>query len=71
MNILRKQRILAGKTIGDAAKESGFPYVTIWRWESGKCKPNPRNLKTMCDVYGCSMDDVIGIYSAESGAGYC
>ena len=68
MNILRKQRILSGKTISDAAKESGIPYTTIWRWEAGRCKPNARKLKTICDVYGCPVDEVIGIYNAESGA---
>lgn len=61
MNPIKKFRILAGKSITEAAKESGICANTIRRWEEGKV-PRLDKLKPLAKVYGIPLEEILAVY---------
>ena len=42
------------------AKETGIPHGCIAKWEAGWARPCLDNLVTLANVFGCSMDALLG-----------
>jgi DNA-binding XRE family transcriptional regulator len=51
-------RVNAKLTQKKAASELGVCKKTLSDWETYKSFPNIIQLKNLCDLYGCTMDDV-------------
>lgn len=57
---LRVVRVEHGYSQSDLAKKSGISQGTISRWEAGVHTPSIRDCATLADIYGISIDDLIG-----------
>ncbi len=55
---LKAMRVNAELTQAEAAKKVGVSKVTINSWENNKTYPNVVQLKKLCELYGCSVDDI-------------
>ena len=55
---LKAARVNAGMTQNDAAEAVKTTSRTIASWESGKTLPDIVSFKTLCKLYGVSMDAV-------------
>jgi len=59
-NLFYKARCRAGLTIAKAASKIGVSTVSICAWEYGKREPKVNILRRVADVYGCTVDELIG-----------
>lgn len=50
-----------GLTIKDAAAMLGVAPATLSRWERGITKPRLTPLFRMCDIYGVTVSELVGI----------
>lgn len=57
----RNARKDAGVKIEQAAATLGVSITTLLNWETGKTKPNAKNIKAMSELYGVSADYLIGM----------
>ena len=55
---LKAARVNANLTLEDVSKEIGISVPTLSKWENYKTFPTARQLKTLCGLYGRSMDDI-------------
>lgn len=55
---LKSLRTNAGMTQRQAAEAMGVTQGTIYLWEKGKVDPPFTKLQKLCDLYGCTVDDV-------------
>jgi len=53
------KRLEAGLSQEQLALEIGVFQSTVSDWETGKSKPQPRNLKKMSEVLKCSVADLL------------
>lgn len=53
-------RSKAGLTQRDVALALGVTVTTVQNWESGRreLKLNPKSMKVLCSVLGCSLDEL-------------
>jgi transcriptional regulator with XRE-family HTH domain len=56
---LKEKRILSGFTQEDVAKRLSTTRVTVARWESGIHEPDFATLKSLAQLYQCSIDDLL------------
>ena len=59
MNRFKRLRILASMTAEEAAKRIGVSKSNVLHWEAGRTSPRVSRLKTIANVYGCSVADLI------------
>lgn len=60
---LQAARVNAELTQAEACaklRERGFKTAvsTLVSWEAGKTAPTLPTFRALCDIYGCSMDDI-------------
>lgn len=55
---LKAARVNAGISQMEAANGIGVNIATIWNWEKGKTSPSLKKFKMLCDLYGCTPDDI-------------
>ncbi len=55
---LKALRVNRGLTQIEAAEKMDVNPATISNWEMGKTMPSRKMLETICDVYGCTVDDI-------------
>ena len=60
MNNIKEARIRAGYSQKQVALELKVSAPTVSEWESGKKNPISRNLKKMSDMFGVSVDYLLG-----------
>ncbi len=46
---------------GDLAKLLSRTQQTVSRWESGATEPGIEALRDMAMIFGCSVDDILGL----------
>lgn len=51
-------RINAGLTQSEAAKQAKIGKKTLSAYEQGKRMPKVDVLNTLCQIYGCTMNDI-------------
>lgn len=56
---LKKKRIKSGLSLAELGEKVGVTKTTIFRYESGKRKPNIALLKKIAVVLKCKVDDLI------------
>lgn len=59
MVTLKAARINAGLTQVEVAEKLGLSPTTVCSWENGTNGVKATDFKTLCDLYGCRMDEVI------------
>ena len=65
---LAEARRLAGYTPLEASRLSTMPRFIIRRFEAGLVKPGRLDLKCLGEVYGCSVEFLVGVERCyESG----
>ena len=57
---LKTQRELAGFTQSELAKKTGLSQAAISRWEDDFRIPNIENCLILAELYGISIDELIG-----------
>lgn len=69
---IRGERSRQDMTQEQLAEKLGVAESTIRRWEEGSTKPSPHSLIVMSDLFGCSIDyllgrtdDRLGIYQGQ------
>lgn len=65
MNQFKKLRLLAGKSVEEAANEIGVNSVSIYKWEAGMFTPNAGKVKKIAKAYKCSVEAVVEAYEAQ------
>ena len=44
----------------EVAEILGISQVSVWQWENGKALPRADKLPALAELYGCTIDDLIG-----------
>lgn len=65
-NISQRRRA-TGLTQEDVASRLGVSRQTVGKWESGRATPELEKLVTLCDLFGCSLDELVGRVESEHG----
>ena len=60
MNIA-SERVKAGLEQKDLAVKLNTSAATVSRWERGLSKPNADQMVAMCELFGCSVDYLLGV----------
>lgn len=55
---IKALRVNANLNQKEAAKSLGIAPVTLIKWESNKTSPTVEQLVKMCNLYGCTVDDI-------------
>ena len=55
---LKTARLLAGKTLKEAAYELGITAAAVSSWENGYAEPRAVNFMTACKIYGTTPDAI-------------
>lgn len=55
---MKAMRVNAEMSQEQAAKAIGTTKRTLCSWENHETFPNALQLKRLCDVYGCEMNDI-------------
>ena len=63
---LRAARDNADLKQKEVADRAGINYKTLSNWEHNVSKPNPDDLKTLANIYGTSIDELIGYISSHT-----
>ncbi len=66
---LKKARTDKGLTQNDVSVKLGVSRQAVSRWENGNAYPDIDNLTLLSEIYGVSVDELLGTMSADSGAG--
>ena len=61
---IRDLRTCAGMTQRELADKLGISSVAVAKWESGENRPTADNLERLADIFGCSIDHILGRDSA-------
>lgn len=56
----RELRESKGLTAQVAATSLEVSIATLLSWESGKSQPKARQLLALCELYGCTCDELLG-----------
>lgn len=60
MEALVSLRKLRGMTQRELSAALGLSPATVAQWERGYCLPSTENLQAIADLFGCSVDAVLG-----------
>ena len=60
MKFLREHRLKSGWTQAQVAEQLGVQPCTVTLWETGKREPNINMLRRLSDLFGCSVDGLLG-----------
>lgn len=55
---LKAMRVNSGLTQVEVAKRVNINVSTLIKWEKSKSYPTVEKLKSLCDIYGCTFDDI-------------
>lgn len=61
MKTIASERALLGLSQADLADRLGVSRQTVLRWESGAVIPPVPHLLAMSDLFGCSVDFLLGL----------
>lgn len=56
---VRGQRVNAGYTQKQLAKKMHVDQTAVSNWEIGRREPNEKNVKKMCKLFGCTVDELL------------
>lgn len=59
---MRKMRKRTGMSRREVQAKSGVKAVTLKEWESAIIKPNVISLIHLANLYGCTLDELVGRY---------
>ena len=62
---LRRTRLDAGLTQAEVAKALGTDQSAVSGWETGKTRPSGPSLINLADLFGCSVDALLGREAAN------
>ena len=62
---ISERRRAAGLTQEGVAYRLGVSRQTVGKWESGKAVPELEKLIALCDLLGCSLDELVGRTETE------
>lgn len=62
---ISERRRAAGLTQEDVASRLGVSRQTVGKWESGRATPELEKLIALCDLLGCTLDELVGRTGAE------
>lgn len=60
MKSLREHRLKANLTQAQVAEQLGVQPSTVTMWETGKREPNINTLRRLSELFGCSVDGLLG-----------
>ena len=60
---MRKMRKRTGMSRSEVELKSGVKSVTLKEWESANTKPNVVSLIRLANLYGCTLDELVGRYN--------
>ena len=60
MNKIREYRKHRKWTQDELAKRLGVERSAVAKWESGKSQPQAARLVALAEVFGCSVDEILG-----------
>lgn len=60
---MRKMRKRTGMSRREVEEKSGVKAVTLKEWESAVIKPNVISLIHLANLYGCTLDELVGRYN--------
>lgn len=60
-------RIKANLTQAEAAKKIGVHQTAIAAWENGRSFPRLNKIRAICEVYMCSVSELISMINNEGG----
>ncbi len=60
MNHIRTYREQMKWTQKELAQRLGVERSAVAKWESGKSQPQAARLVALAEIFGCSVDDVLG-----------
>lgn len=60
MNKIREYRKQRKWTQDELAKRIGVERSAVAKWESGKSQPQAARLVALAEVFGCSVDELLG-----------
>lgn len=60
MNAIKKYREAAGLKQAFVAKNLGISIDTMWRYENDKGEPRATDLLKMSELFGCTVDELLG-----------
>lgn len=66
-NIAERRRA-AGLTQEDVASRLGVSRQTVGKWEAGRAIPELEKLVALCDLFGCTLDEIVGKARLESAS---
>ena len=71
--IIRRKRKAMGLTQRKLAEKAGATPLMVYNWEKGLFFPNVMSLCDLADVFGCSVDELLGRTQgkAKGGAEQC
>lgn len=61
MNIIKELRIRKGLTQAQLAQECEVHQTAVSQWEKGRTAPDTNSLKILSDIFGVSVDMILGI----------
>ena len=60
MNIIREYRKQRKWTQEELAKRLGVERSAVAKWESGKSQPQAAHFVALAEIFGCSVDGLLG-----------
>jgi transcriptional regulator with XRE-family HTH domain len=70
LSSLKLLRLQAGLRQVDVAKHCGCNQSSVSAWESGRKAPKATTLICMSDLYGCTVDELLGLVPIEVGGNH-
>ena len=67
-NSIKKYREAAGLKQIDLAKKLNVAPNTVWRWECGERTPHWSDIQAMCQLFGCTSDELMSSNPTPSPA---
>lgn len=58
---LRSMRIDRGYTLEKLGDMIGVSPQAVYRWEAKKTEPNMRTIARICEIFGCTADELAGL----------
>lgn len=55
----RKAREAAGLSIKEVSEKLNVSRVSIWSWETGNWNPKLETIKSMANLYGVTVDELL------------
>ena len=57
---IKKIRDAAGLRQYELAERMGVKQASVSAWESGAAMPSAANLLKLADIFGCTVDEILG-----------